>query len=209
MTTETEQATAEQPLVEFASANADAAVTLEYTRKMLDVLETSPLPAMIIDIDGVVLNNAHRLHHIVCTDAEGNQQPRVDADWVEFHKAAHLDTPGDYAPLVKELIIQGVYAPVFLTARVEIWDTTRSRLADQLHQALGFPVPLFSIIMRERQSSFTAHTFKNHITSLMLSRGVKVGMAIDDSHVNCLEFKALGIPTLRAYNHLREDALLY
>lgn len=49
---------------------------------------TTTLPLAIIDIDGVILDNAHRLPHIVHT-VDGKQTFKgADANWAAFHGAA-------------------------------------------------------------------------------------------------------------------------
>jgi len=188
---------------------ADADETQAITFALFDFLELNKdTPVALIDIDGVVLNNNHRLHHIVETGADGKQRPRSDPDWKAFHAAAHLDTPGVFAPIVRDLII-GQYYPIFLTARVEIWDTTRSNLVQMLSAAIQYPIDPRFIILRDRDSSWPADKFKAHIVSQMIMRGIKIGVALDDSHANCQAYRLMGIPVLRAYNHLREDALEY
>lgn len=162
---------------------------------------------MLVDIDGVVLNNNHRLPHIVDTGPDGRQVTRADADWQTFHSLGHLDTPGVFAPVVEDLI--RVYIPIFLTARVEIWEHTRKALADQLSGALGRTINPNLIVFRERQASGRVKEFKRNFAKELIESGIRIGVAIDDSHENCEQFRSLGIPTLRAYNHLRDDALLY
>ena len=206
----TEQPNSEQPATEFDDANADRENTIRQTELMLDFLENcAPVPAILIDIDGVILDNTHRLHHIVCVGEDGRQAPRLDADWTAFHGEAHKDTPGAYVDFVKTLVVSGAYVPVFLTARVEIWTDTRATLMAKINEVLGLNFPDVSVIMRERKSMFPAPAFKDHIVQRMLERGIKIGFALDDSHQNCLEFRARGIPTFRAYNHLSEDAWNY
>ena len=189
----------------------------------METWSTTSLPLAIIDIDGVILDNAHRLHHIVHT-VDGKQAFKgAQADWAAFHGAAHLDTPGAFVPVLQQIIAAKAFHPVFLTARVERTSDVRKALHDHLERVLGYCPQVHDVIMRavdpnwnkdasdaaqgraETHAEFKARVLK----SMMDQPNVRIGLLVDDSHANCLAVKALGVPTLRLYNHIDETSFHY
>ena len=166
-------------------------------------------PIVLIDIDGVMQNNQHRLHHIV-QDVDGKSQYRKNPDWDSFTQAAHLDSEGAFCRVIRKL--QRRVLPVYLTARIDsLVDDRRDQLLKRLSEVsddglLGNDYPI--LIMRPVRSPHTewesASLFKQRITKMLLSEGLDILFAVDDSHENCKMFATLGIPTLRLYNHLTE-----
>ena len=165
-------------------------------------------PVALIDLDGVIIDNNHRLPHISHA-VDGKQAPRQDADWAAFHAAAHLDTPGIFVPVVRRMIMYGMYTPIFLSARIEVEYGTHASILKQVREALGAHIPHWSLLLRPQGSTEPAPEFKGRIIDMLLERKVQIDLAVDDSHANCLQFKARGIPTLRMYNHLPEDGYHY
>lgn len=181
----------------------------EQFQLLLSNLGGGHVPAILIDLDGVIIDNSHRLHHIVKT-VDGKQTERHDADWAAFHAAAPQDTAGVFAPIITRLIRFGVYAPIFLSARIEIESGTRERILNTVRSALNtHTLPDWSLILREQGSKEPPPQFKGRIIDAMQAAGIEIAFALDDSHANCLQFKGRGIPTLRAYNHLADDAYHY
>ena len=168
-----------------------------------------------IDIDGVLLDNAHRLHYI-CTPTDGDMPIRHDADWDTFHSQAHLDTPGAFTDMIRVLmtIPSRVIHPIFITARVAIKPETRLEVLEHLSRALKVQVISQELILRApnpvpKAASEKPPLFKKRVAEMFLRANIKVAFAIDDSHANCMEFKGLGIPTLRAYNHINDGGFKY
>lgn len=195
--------------------------TYTWTRKMRTWVTTT-LPLAIIDIDGVILDNAHRLPHIVHT-VDGKQTFKgADANWAAFHGAAHLDTPGAFVPVLKQIIQAKAFHPVFLTARVERTSEVRNALHDHLERVLGYNPQVHDVIMRrvdpewdkdasdDAQGRKETHAeFKVRVVKFMQAEGCTIGLMVDDSHQNCWAAKELNIPVLRLYNHIDETSLHY
>jgi len=161
-----------------------------------------------VDVDGVVANNLHRLHHLVET-VDGKQRYRKDADWRSYVKEEPGDTPGLGCNMVYNL--SQTYSIVFLTARDDLPNPQRAALLQKLSDWCNLSDS--ALVMRPRDpvtgKALAASTFKVEVLKHMKRQGVPIGLFIDDSQQNCLAVATLGVPTLRFYNHIDETSLEY
>lgn len=179
------------------------------TPDVVNYFQQSGRPIAIVDIDGVTLDNNHRLPHIVYVNDEGKQVQREDADWAAFHAAGHLDPAGAAMPFIRLLGLTHTLA--FVTARVAFGDQG-AKLEARLNQELG-DVP-FIQIMREPYNTpeegdpVTNHAeFKRLVIRKLKEHGLHVQVGIDDSLAICKMFTEEGLLSLRCHNHVPEAAL--
>lgn len=166
-------------------------------------------PIALIDIDGIVQNVNHRLHHIV-HDVDGVSKYKNPPDWKSFVEQAHLDVPGAFVEVVRAL--SQTYDIIYLTARVSndakmYWD-----LYDRLETVVGAGHLLITRHKNDEQADgkyMPAAQFKSHIVDRIKLAGFTPSLAIDDSHENCKAFVEAGIPTLRGYNHISASQYNY
>lgn len=163
----------------------------------------------IIDIDGVMEDNRHRLG-LICEERDGIQVKRKNADWAAYEALAHLDTPGMGVPVAIALAASHVL--VYLTARIGHDDAASIRLADRMARYTGKNAP---VIMRPplavtgRSQHPSATDFKEEVLDRLLLSGLQVAIAVDDSLKNCEMFSRRGIVSLRLHNHIDASMLGY
>ena len=161
-------------------------------------------PVALIDVDGVMQDNAHRLAHI-CHEVNGVQKKLKNADWGTFESLADQDAAGVFAPLVAGLA--HAFTPVYLTARVDRENGNKERLAAELRRITGLHyAPLLMRSLESLASRESAVDFKRGVLRTLTADGIAIAMAVDDSHDNCRMFMDFGIPSLRLYNHLAPTA---
>lgn len=170
-------------------------------------------PIAIFDIDGVTLDNAHRLHHIV-QNFDGKQMNKVPGDWEQFHALADQDPPGAAFEIVRTFA--KTHSIVFVTARVA-FGSKRSALEDKLCRMYGIPAEfqdtLLPVIMREPVKTVEGDSINNHaeykrlVIHWMREQGLDPTVGIDDSLAICQMFKEEGLLSLRVHNHVPEEAL--
>lgn len=184
------------------------------------VLGLNKPQVILFDLDGVIIDHDHRLPFIVGEDGKNKE----NGDWDAFHAAAHLDTSAVFAPFIAKLLEANLYTPVFLTARVdrpmpEGEPTVRDSVLAKIFEVLNlddFPHE-DSLIMRPHVKMVDATSldetffhessaiYKARVASLLLGMGIDIALAVDDSHKNCVALQALGIPVMRAYNHVPKN----
>lgn len=159
-------------------------------------------PLAIIDVDGVVQDNEHRLHHI-CEVVDGVERKKKNADWQAYMDAAEGDTPGVLVPLIASMFQK--YRVIYLTARVGNPEGARlmvNRLKE-LDLLNGCAVVMRAPNHKGDNGSYVSATdYKKEFVEYLQSLGMNIAVAVDDSLKNCEMFRAAGIPTLRLYNHL-------
>lgn len=137
-------------------------------------------PLAVIDIDGVIADVRHRLHHL-------ERRPK---DWDGFFAAA-----ADDPPLAEGLaVVQRLAADhdiVYLTGRPErLRSVTERWLA-------GLGLPGGEIHMRKHSDRRPAKVTKPRLLAT-LARRRTVGMVVDDDQAVCDAYEAAGFPVLRA-----------
>ncbi|QDH83552.1 polynucleotide kinase [Achromobacter phage Motura] len=176
--------------------------------KTIDWCINQTLPVALIDIDGVVCDNRHRLHYLVEV-VDGVQREKEVTDWATYESEWRKDTRGAGCPVVKSLA--HVYSIVFLTAREEMSDEDQKELLHTLAEWCG--LNRAALIMRERNVAGIqrppASVFKAEVAEYMQNEGVEIGLFIDDSQDNVIAMAGLSIPSMRLYNHLNETNLHY
>jgi len=179
---------------------------MQHIQETIQRLRMSPRPIILIDIDGVMQDNIHRLPHI-CEVVDGKERKKKKPDWATYVSLAEHDTPGAFCAAVQKL--QLIAKPVYLTARVDTM--VRPWLVERIRELTREPYPI--TIMREPQDNGgkyeSASTYKRRATQALLDARIPILFAVDDSHKNCLMFQELGIVTLRLYNHLDSTRLTY
>lgn len=178
-------------------------------------------PIALFDVDGVTLDNSHRLHHITHIAEDGTQQPRPDADWEAFHAASDDDAPGAGIHLIEALL--NTHNVVFLTARVAFGDQ-RQRLIDQLYKVCPKlkNYGAIRLAMQEpttedwrpaagcaRTNSINKHAdYKRDVVLYMKEWGLNPTIGVDDSLVICKMYRDEGLLSLRVHNHVADEAML-
>jgi hypothetical protein len=138
------------------------------------------LPLAIIDIDGVVADVRHRLHHIT----------RRPKDWDSFFDAAVEDPPHAEGVGVVRKIAEG-HEIVFVTGRPE---RTRDATIDWLdRQGIGG----HRVVMRPEGDRRPAAQVKVQLVR-RLARGRRVGIVVDDDAQVLAAMRAAGYPTFAA-----------
>ena len=167
-------------------------------------------PVALIDVDGVMQDNAHRLH-LICEVVDGVQRKLKKPDWDAFHALADEDTAGAFAAAALDL--SRIYTPVYLTARVALNDEVRAKLAARMMFYTGVREQAL-VIMREpredwQKSYKAAALYKEDVVRVLKAEGIRVALAVDDSHKNCEMFARHAIPSLRLYNHIDSTMMSY
>jgi hypothetical protein len=147
-------------------------------------------PLAVIDIDGVVADVRHRLHHL-------QQRPK---DWDAFFAAA-----GDDPPLPEGLAVVRQLAEdhdvVYLTGRPE-----RLRAVTQRWLAAN-DLPHGELHMRKHRDRRPARVTKPRLLE-QLARRRSVAVVVDDDLAVCAAYEAAGFPVLRA-EWMSQDATLF
>lgn len=167
-------------------------------------------PVAIVDVDGVALDNNHRLHHITHV-VDGVLVARPDADWPLFHSLEHFDPPGAACGLIRQLAHE--HSIVFVTARAD-FDDRGVQLEGQLSEISQFAGIPFGLIMQqpitdpEVKHSINHHAeYKRGAIKYLREQGLVPTVGIDDSQTICQMFTEEGLLSLRVYNHIPETAL--
>lgn len=179
-------------------------------------------PVAIFDVDGVTLDNNHRLPLIVHV-VDGKQVQRPDPDWQAFHQLAYLDRAGAALPLIQALA--HTHSIVFVTARVELANDpavehppgrniVHDHLLDMLDTVLQGRLE-FGLVMRkpfnydgsEGDPVQNHAEFKREVIHELRSHGLFPVIGVDDSLAICNMFTEEGLLSLRCHNHVPEAAL--
>jgi hypothetical protein len=147
-------------------------------------------PLAVIDLDGVVADVRHRLHHI-----EGD-----DRDWASFFAGI----PGD--PLLAEgaAVAERLAADhdvLYLTGRPE-----RSR-ADTEQWLTRHGLPRGELVMRRDRDRRPARVTKIALLDRFVAAGRVVGVVVDDDPKVCAAMRNRGWPVLVADWMARSDTL--
>lgn len=137
-------------------------------------------PLAVIDIDGVLADVRHRLHHL-------EQRPK---NWDGFFSAAPDDPPlAEGLAVVKRLAAD--HDVIYLTGRPERLrsDTERWLAANGL--------PRGELHMRKHSDRRPAKVTKPRLLE-QLARRRQVAVVVDDDAAVCDAFEAAGFPVLRA-----------
>lgn len=163
----------------------------------------------VIDIDGVMEDNRHRLHHI-CEVRDGVSVRCKNADWDAYTSLAHLDTPGAGVDIARAL--RRSHTILYLTARVGDDETAVNALAARMEGYTGFYAPVLMrppLELTGKSQHVSAHVFKAEVLDLLAFEGLRVTLGVDDSLKNCEVFKERGIAALRMHNHIDHTMLRY
>jgi hypothetical protein len=141
---------------------------------------TAPLPLAIVDIDGVVADVRHRLHHV-------ERQPK---DWDAFFAAAGDDPPHDEGTILVGKL-QATHEIVFLTGRPRSLERVTRAWLDR--HGLGE----HRLVMRPPGDRRPAAQVKLALLR-RLAEDRTVGVVIDDDQRVVDAMTAAGYPTLLA-----------
>lgn len=150
--------------------------------------ETTPAVA-VVDLDGVVADVRHRLHHV-------QSRPR---DWDAFFAAIPDDPPLDEGRRLV-LALAADHELVYLTGRPE-----RTRPATEAWLA-AHGLPLATLLMRADGDHRPARLAKPAVLARRLGRR-RVAMIVDDDPEVCAALEAAGWPVRLADWMPRPDAL--
>ena len=136
-----------------------------------------PRPVAIVDIDGVVADVRHRLHHL-------RRRPK---DWDAFFASADRDPPHDEGIALVHALAEG-HDVVFLTGRpVRIEGVTRTWLE---RHGLGGHL----LVMRDGGDRRPAAVVKVELLR-ELARHREIGIVVDDDREVVAAVAAAGFPT--------------
>lgn len=153
--------------------------------------EQQPQPPSyaVVDIDGVLADVRHRLHHV-------EQRPK---NWGAFFAAADSDLLlAEGAAVVKRLAVD--HTIVYLTGRPE-----RLR-AQTLAWLRRFKLPEGDLIMRQDGDRRPARLTKIGLLQRLAKRG-QVSVLVDDDPRVCTEARVAGFAVLQADWMDRQDSL--
>lgn len=143
-------------------------------------------PLAIIDLDGVVADVRHRLHHL-----------RGRKDWDRFFAAARHDAlHPEGAAIVATLAVD--HEVVFLTGRPSHLAAATERWLDE-HDLGGH-----RLVMRPPGDRRPAAVVKAELLNTV-ARGRRVGMVVDDDPVVLAVMRRAGYPTFEADWERRAD----
>jgi hypothetical protein len=137
-------------------------------------------PLAVIDIDGVLADVRHRLHHL-------QQRPK---DWDAFFAAAADDPPlAEGLAVVRKL--ESEHDVVYLTGRPE-----RLRAVTERWLA-SHALPRGELLMRKHSDRRPARMTKPRLLE-QLARRRPVAVVVDDDAAVCAAYEAAGFTVLRA-----------
>ena len=143
-------------------------------------MDRSPRPLAVIDVDGVVADVRHRLHHI-------ETRPK---DWASFFASAHLDPPlAEGVARVRALLDD--HDVVYLTGRPEHLRRTTEEWLER-HGILGT-----TLLMRRRGDYRPAKVTKADELR-RLGRDRTVAIVLDDDPEVCDALRDAGWPVEQA-----------
>jgi hypothetical protein len=156
--------------------------------RMPDHPDSEPIPAedgaaqptAVVDLDGVLADVRHRLHHL----------ERTPKDWDAFFAAAGADSPlAEGFAVVRELA--GRYQIVYLSGRPERLRAATSRWLDR-HDA-----PSGELVLRRNGDRRPARQLK--VGELRrIGRTLQIAVFVDDDPAVCAAATAAGFPVFRA-----------
>lgn len=166
--------------------------------ELIRAIRESGKPIALFDIDGVLLNNAARLPFIQTKGEDGNPVSRgPDADWQAWHDNYTLDTAGAFVTMFQA--VRDSVFPILVTARIDLFEDSSARTHRMLQQ-FGVCVPDCALVMRVKGVDQCG--FKHGVAVALQACQLPIAFAVDDGLDQCNEYLSLGIPTLRAWNHL-------
>lgn len=154
----------------------------------------------IFDMDGVLVDTTHRLHHITELDGNGVTQTKAQPDWEKYLQEEKADLPGSALPLFLSMFRQGVRLYI-VTARKEP-ETVKGFLKRH-----SIPTALVTVYTRAESNS-SAPDFKVAAVGEILDKeeGTCVGMFEDSwQNVKTLQQHYPSLPLFRLHNHIRPE----
>ncbi|MDX6224158.1 MAG: hypothetical protein QOE64_534 [Frankiales bacterium] len=146
-------------------------------------------PLAVIDIDGVLADVRHRLHHL-------QQRPK---DWDAFFAAAADDPPLEEGlAVVRKLAAD--HDVVYLTGRPERLRAVTERWLE------ANSLPRGELHMRKHSDRRPARFTKPRLLE-QLARRRSVAVVVDDDLAVCAAYEAAGFPVLRAEWMVEEPTL--
>jgi len=161
-------------------------------------LQVGKLPAIIIDLDGVIFDFSHRIHYIT-------EQDDKKKDWDAFHDACDADTP---IPIWVNLLFAywDSYSsiPLFVTSRS---DVGKSKTEESLLKTFGTPFMRHAkLFMRAQGDHRKSPEVKEEIYKTLIEPVYHVEFALDDWVVITQLWEKLGIPSLTVNSILKDQA---
>ena len=134
----------------------------------------------VFDVDGVLLDNAHRLKYI--------QGEKDERDWSTYFSLMEYDTPiGSNVRLAREL--GGMHALVAVTGRPERFHT---KTAVALHDA---GVRVERLICRSDSDRRPNHEYKQGVARNLIAEGWDIRLWVDDNpRVATVLREEVGVP---------------
>lgn len=163
------------------------------------------LDVILCDVDGVLFDNTHRLHHIVEDEAGGYKE---DSDWPAFNAEVGGDTPMGMCKVIGKLA--QVYTVIFLTAREQ--NMFQMSTFVQAIKPFMPPGPRWFMQFRdvaEFPPKVPSHAYKRAMVDRMRAAGLNPVMAIDDSLDQVNMYKEAGIVALRCHDPITEKNMTY
>jgi hypothetical protein len=147
-------------------------------------------PLAVVDLDGVVADVAHRLHHV-------ERRPK---DWDAFFAAAPDDPPlTEGLAVVRRLLVD--HDVTFLTGRPERCRADTEAWLGRLGFG-GHPVEMRAAGDRRPAAQVKVRTLRR------LARGRRVGVVVDDDPLVVAAVRDAGYPVLHADWATRDRALV-
>lgn len=161
---------------------------------------------LIVDVDGVLLNNLPRLHHI-CEIRDGRiEYKTAGADWEAYEREAPEDEPLPLCRMLRRLSV--VYTLIFLTARPEDQfqiSTFENAIKPFIPGYEDWYYQFKDTAPHEENSV----DYKRRIVKKIQAAGLDIVAAIDDSIKNINMFKQEGICVLRCHDTINEHSMEY
>lgn len=147
--------------------------------------------AIIVDLDGTLVNNSVRTRHL------DSSQVR---DWTEFNKALQFDELSEWCnQLVRGMADRGTHI-IFLTARSGSSET-RQITENWLRLNMGGLNGDYTLLMRDDGDARPDFAIKQEIYMLKVAPYYNVLFAIDDKASVCNMWRSLGVTALHCEDY--------
>lgn len=160
---------------------------------------------LIIDVDGVLMDNRERLHYIT-EIVDGEIQYKEKPDWKTYEKEAPNDKPMLLCRSLKRLTY--IYDIIFLTARNN--DDFQTGVFERAIQPfMGANGNWYYRFKDTPPSQENAVDYKRRVVTDLQDRGIEIVLAIDDSLSQIEMYKSLGICALRCHDTITDSSMFY
>jgi acid phosphatase class B len=157
-------------------------------------------PAVIIDLDGCLVNNNLRIQLFYMSNRYEDFESK-DAFWDEVFKDTDIkDTPNDWCMQIVDKFAMAGYKIIFMTGRGES-ESTKAATMRWLLNYVNLSPTEYELIMRPNGDNRPDEQVKLDILTTKVFPRYNVLFAIDDKKANIDLFRHWGIPALHCADY--------